>query len=557
MELSRRTRKEPKKRTVGRKLPSQQASSSSGFRSDREGQSSTRAKSHSHDGVGGACEGEKGAFTASELVLVASDQSIGTSDLSGRESRSKELRRTAGKESEKRTEGRLLSLLPLSLSLSPSLSLSLSAWSRHSDGKGGRRSELREYRGWGSVKAESGIASSRAWKELRESSSGVEERRGSRDEEIGLGKMCEVGLREEKRSWQLDGDRRRKGAGLLFNDANRRQSRSCRGICGIRRDVSAGFTGFDRKSEQLAGFRGSFDSPRFEHFVDMLYGKETLAMTKVKALLNSNEIQRGVEVKHEEAIDALAVRGRPKKWESKAKKHVRSKSKGKMKCFFCHKEGQTKHQDKEKSSRDTSCVEEGHESSDALVISNIEPSKESILDSSKLPFMHSNFDLMLLGKSRIHGFGVFAKLPHRAGDMILSQVIEYSGELVRPSIADIREHCIYNSLVGAGTYMFRIDNERVIDATKAGSIAHLINHSCEPNCYSRVISVNGDEHIIIFAKRDISQWEELAYDYRFFSKDELACYCGFPRCRGIVNDIEERLVKIEAPRSDLINWDGE
>lgn len=38
----------------------------------------------------------------------------------------------------------------------------------------------------------------------------------------------------------------------------------------------------------------------------------------------------------------------------------------------------------------------------------------------------------------------------------------------------------------------------------------------QPNCYSRVISVNNDQHIIIFAKRDIKQWEELTYDYRFF-----------------------------------------
>ncbi|KAE8673867.1 Histone-lysine N-methyltransferase ATX1 [Hibiscus syriacus] len=163
---------------------------------------------------------------------------------------------------------------------------------------------------------------------------------------------------------------------------------------------------------------------------------------------------------------------------------------------------------------------------------------------------------LAFGKSGIHGFGIFTKHPHRAGDM----VIEYTGELVRPSIADKREHFIYNSLVGAGTYLFRIDNERVIDATRAGSIAHLINHSCEPNCYSRVISVHGDEHIIIFAKRDIKRWEELTYDYRFFSIDErLACYCGFPRCRGVVNDTEaeEQVSKLLVNRSELIQWTGE
>ncbi|PKI69555.1 hypothetical protein CRG98_010038 [Punica granatum] len=157
----------------------------------------------------------------------------------------------------------------------------------------------------------------------------------------------------------------------------------------------------------------------------------------------------------------------------------------------------------------------------------------------KYRFMRETFRKRLaFGKSGIHGFGIFAKLPHRAGDM----VIEYTGELVRPSIADRREHFIYNSLVGAGTYMFRIDEERVIDATRAGSIAHLINHSCEPNCYSRVISVNGDEHIIIFAKRDIKRWEELTYDYR-----------------GVVNDTEseEQSAKLRVPRSELTDWNGE
>ncbi|KAJ8755248.1 hypothetical protein K2173_019046 [Erythroxylum novogranatense] len=185
-------------------------------------------------------------------------------------------------------------------------------------------------------------------------------------------------------------------------------------------------------------------------------------------------------------------------------------------------------------------------------------SPDNILSmAEKYKYMREMFRKRLtFGKSGIHGFGIFAKQPYRAGDM----VIEYTGELVRPPIADRRERFIYNSLVGAGTYMFRIDDECVIDATRAGSIAHLINHSCEPNCYSRVISVNGNEHIIIFAKRDIRGWEELTYDYRFFSIDEqLACYCGFPRCRGVVNDIEaeEQVAKQYVHPSELTDWRGE
>ncbi|KAL3506598.1 hypothetical protein ACH5RR_031980 [Cinchona calisaya] len=192
-----------------------------------------------------------------------------------------------------------------------------------------------------------------------------------------------------------------------------------------------------------------------------------------------------------------------------------------------------------------------------LKTSQLDASRSILSMAEKYRYMRETFRKRLkFGKSGIHGFGIFAKHPHRAGDM----VIEYTGEVVRPSIADRREHLIYNSLVGAGTYMFRIDDECVIDATRAGSIAHLINHSCEPNCYSRVISVNGDEHIVIFAKRDIKQWEELTYDYRFFAIDEqLACYCGFPQCRGVVNDTEaeERAAKLYAPRDELIDWKGE
>jgi hypothetical protein len=52
---------------------------------------------------------------------------------------------------------------------------------------------------------------------------------------------------------------------------------------------------------------------------------------------------------------------------------------------------------------------------------------------------------------------------HSKGDL----VIEYSGEMLRPLVADLREKQLYDSLVGAGTYIFAID-EMCIDATRAG-----------------------------------------------------------------------------------------
>ncbi|GJP37269.1 hypothetical protein CLOM_g21700, partial [Closterium sp. NIES-68] len=164
---------------------------------------------------------------------------------------------------------------------------------------------------------------------------------------------------------------------------------------------------------------------------------------------------------------------------------------------------------------------------------------------------------LAFGKSAIHGWGVFAKMPHRAGDMI----IEYGGEVVRPVVADLRERRCYDSLVGAGTYMFRIDGNRVVDATRAGTIAHLINHSCNPNCYSRVVLASAEERIVIFARRDIRAGEELTYDYRFDSQDEqLACNCGSSACRGVVNilkdgdDDADGDVAVWAPRSELEPW---
>jgi histone-lysine N-methyltransferase SETD1 len=138
-----------------------------------------------------------------------------------------------------------------------------------------------------------------------------------------------------------------------------------------------------------------------------------------------------------------------------------------------------------------------------------------------------------LGRSGIHAMGVYALEPIKANDF----VIEYIGELVRPSVAELREK-IYDKIDVGGSYLFRIDNEVVIDATFKGNLARFINHSCEPNCFTKVISVGQSKHVVIYAKRDIQIGEELAYDYKFPFEDDhmkVPCTCGKPKCRITLN----------------------
>ncbi|XP_053307542.1 histone-lysine N-methyltransferase 2B [Spea bombifrons] len=135
-------------------------------------------------------------------------------------------------------------------------------------------------------------------------------------------------------------------------------------------------------------------------------------------------------------------------------------------------------------------------------------------------------------RSAIHGRGLFCKRNIDAGEM----VIEYSGIVIRSVLTDKREK--YYDGKGIGCYMFRIDDFDVVDATMHGNAARFINHSCEPNCYSRVIHVEGQKHIVIFALRSIYRGEELTYDYKFPIEDannKLPCNCGAKKCRRFLN----------------------
>lgn len=149
-------------------------------------------------------------------------------------------------------------------------------------------------------------------------------------------------------------------------------------------------------------------------------------------------------------------------------------------------------------------------------------------------------------RSHIHGWGLFTKVDLEKDSMI----VEYMGEVVRQSVADKRER--QYEISGEGScYMFRLDMQRIVDATVIGSMARFMNHCCTPNAYAKVISVDSDsggsgsggssssgqeKKILICSLRDIKAGEEITYDYKFPVEDgSLKCTCGAPNCIGRMN----------------------
>jgi hypothetical protein len=68
-------------------------------------------------------------------------------------------------------------------------------------------------------------------------------------------------------------------------------------------------------------------------------------------------------------------------------------------------------------------------------------------------------------RSPIHDWGLYALERIPKGDM----VIEYVGEVIRQQVAEIRERTYERSGIGS-SYLFRIDDDAVVDATKIGNL---------------------------------------------------------------------------------------
>jgi SET domain-containing protein len=136
-----------------------------------------------------------------------------------------------------------------------------------------------------------------------------------------------------------------------------------------------------------------------------------------------------------------------------------------------------------------------------------------------------------LGRSQIHGTGVFAAQAFAPGETI----IEYAGERISHAEADRRG--MQNEHDDGHTVLFTLDDETVIDGNINGNEARFINHCCDPNCEAVIY----EDTVMIDAVRPIQPGEELFIDYCLELTDlalasAYQCRCGSRNCRGTMLD---------------------
>ncbi|KAK3144771.1 hypothetical protein QOZ80_4AG0317660 [Eleusine coracana subsp. coracana] len=136
-----------------------------------------------------------------------------------------------------------------------------------------------------------------------------------------------------------------------------------------------------------------------------------------------------------------------------------------------------------------------------------------------------------LVKTEGRGWGLLADENIMAGQFI----IEYCGEVISWKEAKRRSQA-YETQGLMDAYIIYLNADESIDATRKGSLARFINHSCQPNCETRKWNVLGEVRVGIFAKQDIPYGTELSYDYNFewYGGAMVRCLCGAASCSGFL-----------------------
>lgn len=115
---------------------------------------------------------------------------------------------------------------------------------------------------------------------------------------------------------------------------------------------------------------------------------------------------------------------------------------------------------------------------------------------------------VVVGKSPVAGFGLFARVVMEKGDY----VGEYVGELITQEEGERRGR-FYD--MNNRSFLFNLTSDFVLDANRKGDKTRFINHSASPNCEARTLFSQGDYRLGFFATQHIEAQSELVFDYRY------------------------------------------
>jgi len=113
---------------------------------------------------------------------------------------------------------------------------------------------------------------------------------------------------------------------------------------------------------------------------------------------------------------------------------------------------------------------------------------------------------LFVAPSDIAGLGCFLGDDADKNDFIA----EYVGEMITHEECESRGR-VYD--MAKSSYMFNLNEEYIVDAARLGGNIRFANHSSKPNCQVKILLVNGDHRIGIYAKEKIQKGEELFFNY--------------------------------------------